>query len=223
MCGRFTITLEPAFFQQEFILGKMPSEWTPRYNAAPTQNIPVVKDEQSRDVEMMRWGLIPFWAKDPSIGSRLINARAETLGEKPSFRGAFEKRRCLILTDGFYEWQKSSVKGSPKAPYRFILKEEKPFMFAGLWESWRPRENEVVHSCTIITCAANQLVSAVHNRMPVMLDKDTCWRWLEDLPQEALNDLLKPYPSEKMTAYPVSVRLNNPKEEDAALVEPLSP
>jgi len=222
MCGRYTITLEPAFFQQELALGKIPSEWKPRYNVAPTQNVPSVKNAETRDVEMLRWGLIPHWAKDTSIGYKLINARAETLREKPSFRDAFHKRRCLVLADGFYEWQKSSKDGRQKVPYRFTLKDEKPFTFAGLWELWRSGEKEEVVSCTIITCAANAVVSAIHNRMPVILDKDTCWRWLEPQSMDALIELLKPYPAEKMRAYPVSTRLNNPNEDDPQLIQPLA-
>ena len=222
MCGRYTITLEPAFFQQELALGKIPSEWKPRYNVAPTQNVPSVKNAETRDVEMLHWGLIPHWAKDTSIGYKLINARSETLREKPSFRDAFHKRRCLVLADGFYEWQKSSKDGRQKVPYRFTLKDEKPFAFAGLWELWRSGEKEEVVSCTIITCAANAVVSAIHNRMPVILDKDTCWRWLELQSIDALIELLKPYPAEKMRAYPVSTRLNNPNEDDPQLIQPLA-
>ena len=222
MCGRYTITLEPAFFQQELALGKIPSEWKPRYNVAPTQNVPSVRSGVTRDVEMLRWGLIPHWAKDTSIGYKLINARSETLREKPSFRDAFHKRRCLVLADGFYEWQKSSKDGRQKVPYRFTLKDEKPFAFAGLWELWRSGEKEEVVSCTIITCAANAVVSAIHNRMPVILDKDTCWCWLELQSMDALTGLLQPYPAEKMRAYPVSTRLNNPNEDDLQLIQPLA-
>ena len=222
MCGRYTITLEPAFFQQELALGKIPSEWKPRYNVAPTQNVPSVRNAETRDVEMLRWGLIPHWAKDTSIGYKLINARSETLREKPSFRDAFHKRRCLVLADGFYEWQKSSKDGRQKVPYRFTLKDEKPFAFAGLWELWRSGKDEEVLSCTIITCAANAVVSAIHNRMPVMLDKDTCWRWLAPQSVDELAELLKPYPAEKMRAYPVSTRLNNPNEDDLQLIQPLA-
>ncbi len=222
MCGRFTITLEPSFFQQELDLGKIPSEWVPRYNAAPSQKIPIVKNPQSRDVTMLRWGLIPSWAKDESIGYKLINARAETLAEKPSFRAAFQKRRCLILTDGFYEWQRASGKGDQKVPFRFILRGGEPFAFAGLWETWHSPDDETIESCTIITCSANEIVSEIHNRMPVMLDKENCWEWLEDRPVTELTEMLKPYPSEKMESYPVSTRVNNPREEDARLVEPIS-
>jgi len=221
MCGRFTITLEPAFFQQELDLGRVPSEWTPRYNAAPGQNIPVVRDSGTRDVAMLRWGLVPHWAKDLSIGYKMINARAETLREKPSFRNAFKQRRCLVLADGFYEWQKPAARGAPKAPYRFILEGGEPFTFAGLWESWTSPEGEAVESCTIITCPPNELVGEVHNRMPVILDKDGCWGWLEELPADDLQVMLSPYPAEKMAAYPVGQRVNNPRFDDEKCIHPL--
>jgi len=222
MCGRFTITLEPAFFQQELDLGRIPSEWTPRYNAAPTQNVPIARNLETHDVEMVRWGLIPFWAKDESISYKLINARSETLVEKPSFRNAFEKRRCLIFSDGFYEWQKPTQKGGQNVPFRYLLKEGKPFAFAGLWESWKSPKDETILSCTIITCAANELVGKIHDRMPVILNKGNCWKWLEQRPMSELTSMLSPYPGEDMDAYPVSTRVNNPREEDEKLVEPIN-
>lgn len=221
MCGRFTITLEPAFFQQELDLGKIPSEWVPRYNAAPGQNIPVVKDALTRDVAMLRWGLVPHWAKDVSIGYKMINARSETLLEKPSFRSAFANRRCLILADGFYEWQQPTIKSAPKAPYRFTLKSGRPFAFAGLWETWHPSEGEPLESCTIITCQPNELLAQIHNRMPVILDAETSHAWLEDKPASDLQNLLKPFPSEKMEGYPVSQAVNNARVDDARLIEKL--
>ena len=222
MCGRFTITLEPAFFQQELDLGKIPTEWTPRYNAVPGQDIPVVTDGQSRNVEMLRWGLVPDWAKDLSIGFRMINARSETLSEKTSFRDAFKQRRCLVLTDGFYEWQKPAKKGMANAPFRFTLQDGKPFAFAGLWEIWHSPKKEEVHSCTIITCQPNKLVEQIHNRMPVILDKENCWTWLEEKPEAELSALLKPYPGEKMISYPVSQWVNNPRVDDVKCIEPLT-
>ena len=222
MCGRFTITLEPAFFQQELDLGSLPSEWVPRYNAAPSQSIPVVREAESRDVAMLRWGLVPFWAKDISIGYKLINARSETLQEKPSFKNAFKNRRCLILADGFYEWQKPAAKSGPKAPFRFTLKDEKPFAFAGLWESWHSPEDEEIQSCTIITCEPNSLLAQVHNRMPVILDRNNCWDWLAEKPENELAKLLKPYPADRMKGYPVGQMVNNPRVDDINLIKPLA-
>jgi putative SOS response-associated peptidase YedK len=220
MCGRFTITIEPAFFQQELDLGQVPSEWTPRYNTAPSQDIPVVLDKDSRDVEMLRWGLIPFWAKDEKIGYRMINARSETIQEKPSFRNAFKQRRCLILADGFYEWQKQSG-SAPKVPFYFQLADGAPFAFAGIWETWNPAQDEMVRSCAIITTEPNDLVAVAHDRMPVMLDKDMMWAWLEEKPADDLQAMLAPYPAEKMRAHPVGLAVNNPKNDSAECVRPL--
>jgi putative SOS response-associated peptidase YedK len=170
---------------------------------------------------MLRWGLVPFWAKDISIGYKLINARSETLSEKPSFKNAFKNRRCLILADGFYEWQKPAAKGAPKAPFRFTLKDEKPFAFAGLWESWYSPENEEIQSCTIITCEPNPLLAQIHNRMPVILDRNNCWEWLSDKPESELAGLMKPYPADEMKGYPVGQKVNNPRVDDINLIKPL--
>ncbi len=221
MCGRFTITLESAFFQQELDLGNLPSEWVPRYNAAPGQPIPVVKEAKSRDVTMLRWGLVPHWATDISIGYKMINARSETLQEKPSFKNAFQNRRCLILADGFYEWQQPATKGAPKAPFRFTLKDSQPFAFAGLWESWHSPENEEYQTCTIITCQPNDLLARIHNRMPVILDRNNCWEWLAEKPESELAGLLKPFPAEAMTGYPVGQMVNNPQFDDINCIKPL--
>ena len=222
MCGRFTITLEPAFFQQELDLGKVPSEWTPHYNVAPGQNIPVVRNPNTRNVEMLHWGLIPFWAKDKSIGYRMINARSETIREKPSFRNAFKQRRCLILADGFYEWQKPATKGTPKAPFRFTLAGNQPFTFAGLWDTWRDENEKEIQSCTIITCPPNELIKKIHNRMPVILDKNECWKWVENESLDSLQKMLKPYEAEKMIGYPVSQLVNNPRLDSQEVIKPLA-
>ena len=222
MCGRFTITLDPAFFQQELDLGKAPSEWTPRYNAAPTQNIPVVLDASTRDVVMLRWGLIPHWAKDVSIGYRMINARSETIQEKPSFRNAFKQRRCLILADGFYEWQKSDSKSAPKVPYYFQLKDGSPFAFAGIWETWQTPEENELRSCSIITCAPNKLVAQAHARMPVIFDKNTCWNWMTEQSADVLQSMLAPFPAEGMRAHPVGLTVNNPRTDSAECIQPIS-
>ena len=222
MCGRFTITLEPAFFQQELDLGKVPSEWTPRYNTTPSQDIPVITSPAARDVVILRWGLIPHWAKDPAIGSRMINARSETIQEKVSFRNAFKQRRCLILADGFYEWQKPSRRGVPKVPFYFQLTDGAPFTFAGIWETWHSPEGDAFRTCSIITCPPNDLVAGVHNRMPVILDKTTCWGWLADQPADALQAMLIPYPTEKMRSHAVGLTVNNPRNDTVECVQPLS-
>lgn len=211
MCGRFTLILEPSELQEELNLGDLPSGMQPRYNVAPTQAVATVNDATSRAVELTRWGLIPSWAKDATIGSRLINARSETLVEKPSFRNAFARRRCLVLADGFYEWFHPSGKANKGQPYYFRLSAAEPFAFAGLWDLWRSPEGEPIQTCTIITCPANDLVSRYHERMPVILDASQIWGWMDPsaaLP--ALQDMLQPYPAEKMTAWPVSGKINNP-------------
>ena len=219
MCGRFTLILDPAAIQLDLNLGDVPPDLHPRYNTAPTQPVAVVTDPVSRDVQMFRWGLIPAWAKDPSIGSRMINARSETLVEKPSFRTAFARRRCLILADGFYEWYRPAGEGARPQPYYFRLASGQPFGFAGLWDTWRPPAGEPISTCTIITCAANERVARIHDRMPVILDKTALWSWLD--PSAALPDLqrmLLPYPAEAMTHYPVSRRINNPAYDAEDLI-----
>ena len=226
MCGRFTLVLEPEAVQNEFQLGKIPEDMGPRFNIAPSQSIAVVTDPETRNVELFRWGLIPSWAKDPAIGNRMINARAETLTEKPTFRTAFARRRCLVLADGFYEWQQPEGKNKGKSgvrsiPYLFRLASGKPFAFAGLWDTWKSPEGQSISTCTIITTAANEEIQPVHDRMPVILDKDHLWKWLT--PQasiEELNGLLVPYPAQEMASYPVSLLVNNPGNDTPELVEP---
>jgi putative SOS response-associated peptidase YedK len=222
MCGRFTITVNADTMQQELGLVGMPEHYQPRYNVAPSQPIAVVADASERQAEWMRWGLIPFWAKDPAIGNRLINARAETLAEKPAFRGAFAKRRCIILADGFYEWQKGAGPGGRAQPYHFRREDGKPFAFAGLWEFWRSPEGEEVRSCTIITCDANACVAPVHQRMPVLLSGEDLWKWLGQEDAGSLQNLLKPYPAEEMVRYPVSTRVNSPELDLPDLIQPVN-
>jgi len=215
MCGRFTLILEPEAVQKELDLGEMPPDLQPRYNIAPTQPVAVVTDPVERRVEVFRWGLIPSWAKDPEIGNRMINARSETVSEKPAFRTSFARRRCAILADGFFEWVKqdrgASGRGRRSSPYFIHLASGKPFAFAGLWDSWRSPEGEEVQSCTIITCPANEAIATLHDRMPVILDKDHIWQWLEPLvPQAELQSMLVPYPAEKIAYRPISYLVNNP-------------
>jgi putative SOS response-associated peptidase YedK len=219
MCGRYTIALNPAEYQLEFGFEDFPADFSQRYNVAPTQPVAVVTDASARKVEWMRWGLIPAWAKDPSIGARMINARSETLGEKPSFKVALQKRRCLLLADGFYEWQKRPGKLS-SIPHYFTLAEHKPFVFAGLWEQWTPPEGPAIRSCTIITCGPNELIAPIHDRMPVILDAVTAWNWLNAESAPQAQTLLLPYPAEKMQVVEVSSRINSPAIDIPALIEP---
>lgn len=185
----------------------------PRYNIAPTQLVPTVlrspEQNDERQFQMLRWGLIPSWAKDLAMGARLINARAETAAEKPSFRAAFRHRRCLVVADGFYEWQRQEGK---KQPFYFRLQDGQPFGFAGLWERWEAPDGETIESCTILTTEANELLRPIHDRMPVILDPKDYDLWLDPGVQKAepLQQLLRPYLAKAMTSYAVSTKVNNP-------------
>ena len=223
MCGRFSQTASPEVIAQQFHLTDPPL-FTSRYNIAPSQPIAAIRidpDTATRTLVMLRWGLIPSWAKDPKIGNQCINAKAETVAEKPSFRSAFKKRRCLVVATGFYEWQ---VQGRVKQPMWIGLRSKQPFAFAGLWEHWAPAEGEPLETCTIITTEPNELMQPIHNRMPVILPPVFYNQWLDPTFQrvERLNALLRPYPSEKLTAYPVSTLVNNPRHDDPQCLEPVS-
>jgi putative SOS response-associated peptidase YedK len=217
MCGRYTLSTPVGKLAEEFDLSGSLPDLQSSYNVAPTQEVPaVVAGNGGRRLEMLRWGLIPSWADDPGIGSRMINARSETVAEKPSFRRAFKERRCLIPADGFYEWQKTN--GS-KQPYYFRMKDGRPFAFAGLWESWAG--DGEIRSCTILTTDANHLVGEIHQRMPVILPSEYYELWLEPAVREPdqLLPLLNPYPTDEMEAYPVSRRVNSPSNDDPGCVE----
>src|SRR5439155_2817146 len=183
----------------------------PRYNIAPSQPIAVVANSGNNQIEFFRWGLVPSWAKDPSIGNRMINARAETLAEKPMFKTALKRRRCLIPASGFYEWKKSPD-GKIKTPMYIRMKGGKPFAFAGLWDRWQSPGGEELLSCTIVTGPPNTLCEEIHNRMPVILSGEDCKSWVkpEEMSAEEAAALLKSYPPEEMEAFPVSRRVNNP-------------
>ena len=221
MCGRYTLTTPVEKLAKFFGLPEDP-DLGPRYNIAPTQPVATVLVlTGERRFRLMRWGLVPHWAKDLSIGSRMINARAETVAEKPAFRSAFHDRRCLIMADGFYEWKHD---GGAKHPYYIVRKDRSPFAFAGLWERWGPPEGgELVESCTIITTQANELVAEFHGRMPVILDPVDFDLWLATgvTDPQSLLGLLKPYPAEKMEAFPVSSVVNSPGHETDECVQPI--
>ena len=219
MCGRYTLRTPVDTLAEQFgITGPLP-EVPVRYNVAPTQEVAaVLAEDNERHLQMLRWGLIPSWADDPAIGNKMINARSETAAGKPSFRGAFKKRRCLILADGFYEWQK--VNGG-KQPYYIHMEDELPFAFAGLWEVW-DKHGEEIRSCTILTTDANDLVGEIHHRMPVILPPENYDLWLDPDIREAepLRDVLRPYPGDFMDAYPVSRRVNKPSNDEPGCIEP---
>jgi putative SOS response-associated peptidase YedK len=221
MCGRFTLTVDPADLQDAFPRFILPTQGRPRFNIAPTQPVLVLPNDAKNTADYFIWGLIPSWAKDPTIGSRLINARAETLAEKPAFRGGFKYKRCLIFTDGFYEW-KSQPDTRAKIPHFIRLASGKPFAFAGLWDEWLAPDGSQVKSCTIITTTPNQLMSTLHNRMPVILPASAYTRWLDSAPRKAeeLQDLLVPYPASQMTAQPVSTLVNSPANDRAECLVP---
>ena len=221
MCGRYMITSAREAIKRVFDVPTL-FELAPRYNVAPTQNVPVVRLEEGEcELVMLRWGLIPSWAKDPEIGNRMINARAETVAEKPSFRAAFRRRRCLVVADGFYEWQKRPH--GPKQPYYITVGNGGPFGFAGLWERWSdPIEDYPVESCAIVTTAANDLLKPIHDRMPVIIGPSDFDAWLDTSGNPAIAQaLLAPYPAERMSARPISRRINKVKNDDPACLEPL--
>ena len=233
MCGRFVLIdwdgIEQRFDLPRSDLHHVSERYAetgdapfPRYNIAPTQNVLAVRNDGSRNrAEMMRWGLVPSWAKDPKIGSRMINARAETLTERPSFRTAYRRRRCLIVADGFYEWKRE---GRSRTPMRIMLDSGEKFAFAGLWETWKRPDDTRMLSCAIITTSANELVSDIHDRMPVILDPDVESIWLApDIDDTtALSELLVPYPSDLMTAYEVSRIVNSAANDVPECIAPVS-
>jgi len=221
MCGRFTLTVDPAELQEKFGSYTFPKKFSPRFNIAPTQPVMAIPNDDKFRADFFVWGLIPMWAKDPSIGSRMINARGETLAEKPSFRGSLKYKRCLILADGFYEW-KSIESKKTKTPYFIHMKDRQPFAFAGLWDSWNSPDGSLIRSCTIITTEPNELTSLVHDRMPVILHTRDYAKWLDPSPQtpDQLLPLLKPYPADVMDAYPVSTLVNKPQNDLPELVVP---
>lgn len=222
MCGRFTLTIEIEDLQAAFELENMASiPWTPRFNIAPSQPVAVITQEKPHRIEWMNWGLVPSWSKDPQIGNRLINARAETLAEKPSFKNAYTRRRCLIPADGFYEWMHLKKGAGKGDPYYFSLSGHHPFAFAGIWELWQNSQGDEIYSCSIITCAANELVKPIHERMPVILDEKSSSFWLGKHSVQELNTILVPYASEKMRSYPVSPMVNNPVNENADCIKPV--
>lgn len=223
MCGRVTIQTPAADIAREFALtGIRHGLERPRYNLAPTQLVPVVVNDGERMLDAYRWGLIPSWAKDASIGNKLINARGETVAEKPSFRSALKRRRCLVVVDGWFEWHQGT---KPKTPYLFRRKDGRPLAFAGLWEEWKaPDTGEVLRTCTLITTGANALAAPIHDRMPVVLPPEARDVWLRPEPQEAavLRPLLVPYEGDELEAYEVSRLVNSPANDVPACIEPVA-
>ncbi len=222
MCGRFTLTVDPGDLQENISGLTVPAGMTPRYNIAPTQPVAVIPNTGDYRLDFYVWGLIPSWAKDPQIGNRMINARAETLAEKPSFRNSFRRKRCLIPADGFFEWK--PIEGSKsKQPMYIYMKDHKPFAFAGLWDLWHAPDGSEVYSCTIITTEPNDLLKQIHNRMPVILPPSAYPSWLEPTEQDpaSLAKWLTPFPADKMAAHPVSRLVNSPQAESKECILPI--
>lgn len=221
MCGRFSLFSPSDVLRERFdfeFTGDF--DWQPRYNIAPSQQVlAIVHDGSRRKGGFLRWGLVPFWAKDTKIGYKLINARCETLTEKPSFRHLIGRRRCLIVADGFFEWKKTE---NGKQPYFIRLTSGQPFAFAGLWDRWE-KDGQVIHSCTVITTQPNGLMASIHDRMPSILRPEEEEAWLDPHLQdtEYLKSLLKPYPEEEMTAITVSTLVNSPSNDLPECVEPI--
>lgn len=215
MCGRYTL-IRLAEFTDLFPWIRWSGELPPpRYNIAPQQQVTAVLNEPEPREDLLRWGLVPSWSRDPTIGQRMINARAETLSEKPSFRNALRRRRCILPADGFYEWQ-GEAGGKTRTPYHITLIDGRPFALAGLWEVWRdPGGGEPLRTCTIITTTPNELMRPIHNRMPVILDASAARQWLVpgEVEPGSLQPLLRPYPAAEMVARVVSRRVNNPRND----------
>jgi putative SOS response-associated peptidase YedK len=223
MCGRYRLSRRKQIIEEYFGSVSGEDDWTPRYNIAPTQSVPVIRqnpEEPRRELSLLRWGLIPSWAKDPSGSTQMINARSETAATKPAFRDALTNRRCLIPADGFYEWQR---RGEAKQPYCFEVNGGELFAFAGLWDRWRDPSGQWLKSCSILTTTPNAVASSVHDRMPVILDPDCYDLWLDpgmhDMP--AISDMLKAYDDQMMRCYPISKRINHVANDDEACSAPV--
>lgn len=220
MCGRYNLIADAQAFIDAFeVINRL--DWRPRYNIAPSGEIPTIRQvPQGRKAVLLRWGLIPYWARDEKFGYRTINVRAETVDQKPVFRSAFRRRRCLIPATSFYEWQKLN---QHKQPWNIRVKDRELFAFAGLWEHWRSPEGKAIDSCTIIVTEANEALKPIHDRMPVILDPGDYDTWLGPGMQDTtrLKALLKPWPAEEMECWPVSRRVGNPANDDPSLLEPL--
>jgi putative SOS response-associated peptidase YedK len=222
MCGRYRLSRRKQVLEEHFD-SVFEEDWTPHYNIAPTQSVPIVRQhpkESIREISLARWGLIPSWSKDMSASAKMINARAETAAALPAFRDVMKSRRCLIPADGFYEWQK---KGKTKQPYCFEVNDGGLFAFAGLWDRWKNQSGQWVKSCSILTTTPNALTSTVHDRMPVILDPDCYDLWLDPGMKNvsAVSELLKPYDAAVMRRYPISPRINHVVNDDAECSVPL--
>ena len=223
MCGRYRLSRRKQLVEEYFDTESDEREWTPRYNIAPSQPVPVIRQnpkEPRRELSLMRWGLIPSWAKDASVAARMINARSETAGTKPAFRDPLTNRRCLIPADGFYEWQRT---GKVKQPYCFEVNDGELFAFAGIWDRWTDPNRNAVETFSILTTSPNAVTSAVHDRMPVILDRDSYDMWLDPGLRDVTtaSELLKPCDAQLMRCYPISTRINHVANDDQECSAPI--
>jgi putative SOS response-associated peptidase YedK len=218
MCGRFSLTKDEITINQRFSVSGGGAPYIPRFNAAPGQHLAVITNQKPQEISLFRWGLIPFWAKDATIGNKLINAKSETAHEKPSFREAFKKRRCLVISDGFFEWKRE---GSEKIPHYIFTEGHKLFAMAGIWESWKNQDGNPLHTFTILTTRPNDIMQNIHDRMPVILPEGEEENWLKNDKTAEVQKLLKPYPH-KMELYAVSRLVNSPRNDMAELIKPVS-
>lgn len=216
MCGRFQLSVKGKQISERFNIEVFDELYRPSYNCAPSQKLPVITNNEPEKLSFFKWGLIPFWAKDPKVGFRNINTRAESIVEKPSFKQAFSSRRCLIPSNGFYEWKKDQ----DKTPYRIFLKNEELFAMAGIWEIWKDAEERETHTFSIITTAANNVINNIHQRMPVILKPDDEQTWLLENDEKQLLKLLVPFDGKKMDTYPVSKNVNSPKNNNPQIIQP---
>jgi putative SOS response-associated peptidase YedK len=215
------LTADPAEAGDEFEGVTFPTQFAPRYNIAPSQPVLAIPNDGKRVADFLLWGLVPSWAKDASIGNRLINARGETLAEKPAFRGAYKYKRCLIIADGFFEW-KSQPGSRTKIPHYIGLKSRKPFAFAGLWAEWHAPDGSTLRSCTVVTTTPNELMATIHKRMPVILSSKDTSEWIDTAPRMPadLGHLIRTFPAELMQAYPVSTLVNSPSTDRRECILP---
>jgi putative SOS response-associated peptidase YedK len=223
MCGRYRLSRRKQIIEEHFLANWDDLEWHPRYNIAPTQPVPIIRQnpkEPIREISLVRWGLIPSWSKDSSSSAKMINARSETASTLPAFRDSMKSRRCLISADGFYEWQKT---GKTKQPYCFEVGDRSLFAFAGIWDRWKDPNGQWIKSCSILTTTANALTSPVHDRMPVILDPDGYDLWLDPGMKNVsvVSEFLKAYDARLMRSYPVSARINHVANDDADCSTPV--
>ena len=216
MCGRFTVTADAEELEERFGARVDKNQYNKRYNAAPSQQLPVITNSDQENVQFLKWGLIPFWAKEEKIGYRLINARAETITEKPSFKYAVQERRCLVLADGYYEWMKTA---EGKVPYRITLNDASLFAFAGIWEEWEAEDGRDVKSFSIITVPASDAIRDIHDRMPAILTPEEENNWIREMPTTETEKMLKSYNGE-LTSIRVSNLVNSPKNDSEKVLNP---